>query len=48
MKQIERDLFLWDDNSTRIKFQRDSIQRIIGFEIRRMNGEVVQVERTVD
>lgn len=45
MKKIGADLFLWDDGNTKIQFTRDKNKVIIGFEIRRKNGEVVKVEK---
>ena len=43
MKEIGKDLFLWDDESTKIQFTRNKSNAIIGFEIQRKNGEVVKV-----
>lgn len=43
MKEIGKDLFLWDDNSTKIQFIRDNKSIINGFEIHRKNGEIIKV-----
>jgi hypothetical protein len=45
MKEIGKDLFLWDDESTKILFIRNKSNAIIGFEIQRKNGEVVKVSK---
>jgi hypothetical protein len=46
MKQIEKDLFIWDDDATKLQFFRDKSNSIVGFEIRRKNGEIVKVDKT--
>jgi hypothetical protein len=46
MKEIGKDSFLWDDNSTKIQFLRNISNAIIGFEIQRKNGEVVKVSKS--
>ncbi|HEY0031572.1 MAG TPA: trypsin-like serine protease [Bacteroidia bacterium] len=46
MERTGEDLFLWDDQSTKIQFFRDSGGAIAGFKILRKNGEVVNVEKT--
>lgn len=46
MKETGKDLFLWDDGNTHLFFVRDNKNRIVGFEIRRKNGEVIKVNRT--
>jgi hypothetical protein len=45
MKEIGKDLFLWDDESTKIEFKRNKSNAIVGFEIQRNNGEVVKVNK---
>ncbi len=45
MKEIAPDNYLWDDGNTRIVFKRNPEKKITGFEIRRRNGEVVDVAR---
>ncbi len=45
MKEIGKDLFLWEDGNTKLQFVRNADRLINGFEIRRMNGEVVKVNK---
>ena len=45
MKEIGKDQFIWDDNATKIQFLRNKSNAIAGFEIRRKNGEVVNVSK---
>lgn len=45
MKEIGTDLFLWDDERTKIEFKRNKSNAIVGFEIQRKNGEVVKVNK---
>ena len=45
MKEIGKDLFLWDDESTKIQFERNKSNAIVGFEIQRKNGEIVKVNK---
>ena len=46
MKEIGKDLFLWDDGNTNILFVRNNKNIIIGFEIKRRNGEIIKVDKT--
>jgi hypothetical protein len=45
MKKIEKDIFLWDDNNTKLKFIRDQKNKIVAFNILRKNGEVIEVKK---
>ena len=46
INEIGKDLFLWDDGNTNILFLRNNKNIIIGFEIKRKNGEIVKVDKT--
>jgi len=46
MKEIGKDLFLWDDDNTKLQFIRNKANEITGFEIHRKNGEVVKADKT--
>ncbi len=46
MKEISKDLFLWDDGNTNLFFVRNSKSIITGFKIKRKNGEIVKVDKT--
>lgn len=46
MRLLSDDLFVWDDERTKLQFLRDSSKTIVGFKIVRANGEIVEVKRT--